>query len=152
MNRSQDIFASSTNQQINSKNIEENADCNICARTFRTNRGLLQHLNFCRIRNITNNGNQIITTNDDNNDNTSNSSNSNSNDITENVKCREKNKTLFMLTSGAAGVTSFMKLWIQDTTLKSISLKAVHVIPALRHYFSKNQANPQKSQRSSPST
>ena len=118
MNRSQDIFASSTNQQINSKNIEENADCNICARTFRTNRGLLQHLNFCRIRNITNNGNQIITTNDDNNDNTSNSSNSNSNDIPENIKCREKighlNKTLFMLTSGAAGVTSFMKLWIQQ--------------------------------------
>ena len=59
-----------------------------------------------------------------------------------------------MLTSVAAGkryveeVTRLMKLWIQDTPLKSISLKAVHAIPAL---LLQNQANPQN-QRSSPST
>ena len=45
MDGSQNIFSSSTNQQINSQNIEENVSSNICARTFRTNRGLLQHLN-----------------------------------------------------------------------------------------------------------
>ena len=44
---------------------------------------------------------------------------------------------MFMLPSGAAGkrygeeVIRLMKLWIQDTSLKSISLKAVHVMPAL---------------------
>ena len=42
-----------------------------------------------------------------------------------------------MLPSGAAGkryveeVIRLLKLWIQDTLLKSISLKAVHVIPEL---------------------
>ena len=46
-------------------------------------------------------------------------------------------KNLFMLPSGAAGkryveeVTRLMKLWIQDTPLKSISLKAVHIMPVL---------------------
>ena len=92
MDGSQNIFASSTYQQINSENIEENASCNICARTFRTNRGLLHHLNFCRKRNITNNSNQTITTNDDNNDNTSNSNNSNGNDIPEKNESQEKNQ------------------------------------------------------------
>ena len=56
-------------------------------------------------------------------------------------------KNLFILPSGAAGkryvkeVTRLMKLWIQDTPLKSMSLKAVHVMPVL---FLQNQANPQK--------
>ena len=42
-----------------------------------------------------------------------------------------------MLPSGAAGkryveeVTRLMKLWIQDIPMKSVSLKAVHVMPAL---------------------
>ena len=89
MDGSQNIFASSTNQQINSENIEENTSCNICARTFRTNRGLLQHLNFCRRRNITSNGNQTITR-DGNNDNTSNSNNSNGNDIPDKIESQEK--------------------------------------------------------------
>ena len=46
-------------------------------------------------------------------------------------------KNLFMLPSGASGkkyveeVTRLMKLWIQDTPLKSVSLKAVHVMPPL---------------------
>ena len=90
MDGSQNIFASSTNLQINSENIEENTSYNICARTFRTNRGLLQHLNFCRRRNITSNGNQTITTRDDNSDNTSNSNNSNGNDIPDKIESQEK--------------------------------------------------------------
>ena len=160
MNGSQNIFA--TNQQINSENIKENASCNICARTFRTNRGLPQNLNFCRRRNITSNGNQTITISNDNNDNTSNSNNSNDNDIPDKIEGQEKfywnlvagstfekdlnnayenivhwKKSLFMLPSGVTGkryveeVTRLMKLWIQDTPLKSISLKAVHVMPVL---------------------
>ena len=91
MDGSQNILASSTNQQIDSENIEENACCNICAKTFRTNRGLLQHLNFCRRRNVISNGNQTITsTNDHNNDNTSNSNNSNGNDIPYKIESQEK--------------------------------------------------------------
>ena len=43
MDGTQNIFALSTNQQINSEKTEEDASCNICAKTFRTNRGLLQH-------------------------------------------------------------------------------------------------------------
>ena len=91
MGRSQNRFTLSTNQQINSENIEENASCNICARTFRTNRGLLQHLNFCRRRSMTNNSNQTMATaNDDNNANTSNSNNSNGNDIPDKIESQEK--------------------------------------------------------------
>ena len=41
-----------------------------------------------------------------------------------------------MLPSGAAGmnyndVARFLKLWINDTPLRNIALKAVHVMPAL---------------------
>ena len=87
MDGSQNIFASSTSQQINSENIEGNASRNICARTFHTNRGLLQHLNFLRRRNITSNGNQTTT---NNNNNTSNSNNSNGNDIPNKIESQEK--------------------------------------------------------------
>ena len=87
MDGSQNIFVSSKNRQ---NNIEENASCNICARTFHTNSGLLQHLNFCRRKNITSNGNQTITKNDDNNDKTSNSNNSNGNNILDKIESQEK--------------------------------------------------------------
>ena len=157
MDGSQNIFASSINQQTNSENIEENANCNICPRTFRTNRGLLQHLNYCRRRNITNNSYQTITTKNDNNGNISNSNNSNGNDIPDMIESHEKfywnlvaentfekdlnnvyekiihwKKNLFTRRSRyVEEVTRLMKLWIQDTPLKSISLKAVHVMPTL---------------------
>ena len=42
-----------------------------------------------------------------------------------------------MMPSGAAGekyieeITRLLKLWIQDLSLKSIALKAIHVMPAL---------------------
>ena len=45
-------------------------------------------------------------------------------------------RNLFMMPSGAAGkkyieeITRLLKLWIQDSPLKSIALKAVNVIPA----------------------
>ena len=42
------------------------------------------------IRNITNNGNQTITTNNGNNDNNSNSNNSNDNDIPDKIESQEK--------------------------------------------------------------
>ena len=90
MDGSENIFVLSTNQQINSENIEENASCNIYARTFRTSRGLLQHLNVCQRRNMTNNSNQTMTAaNDDNNDNISNSNNRNGNDIPDNIESQE---------------------------------------------------------------
>ena len=136
MNGSQNIFASSTNQQINSENIEENASCNICARTFLMNRDLLQHLNFCRRISITNNGNQTLTTNDGNNDNTSNTNYNNGNDISDKIESQEKfywnlvtewtfqkdlnneyekiahlKKNLLMLLSGAAG-----KRYVEEVT------------------------------------
>ena len=91
MDGCQNIFALSTNQQINSENIEESASCNICARTFPRNCGLLKHLNFCRRKNMTSNGNQRITrNNDDNSDNTSNSSNNNGSDIPDKFESQEK--------------------------------------------------------------
>ena len=57
------------------------------------------------------------------------------NNVYEKIAHRKKN--IFMLPSGAAGKTyveevkSLMKVWTQDTPLKSISLKDVHVMPAL---------------------
>ena len=107
MNGSRNIFVSSTNQQINSESIEENASSNIYARTFRVNReenascniyartsrtnlDLLQYLNFCWRINITNNGNQILATNDDNNSITSNTNYNSGIDIPDKIESREK--------------------------------------------------------------
>ena len=39
-----------TNDQNRDKSSDQNVHCDICARMFRTNRALLQHLNFCRRR------------------------------------------------------------------------------------------------------
>ena len=61
-------------------------------------------------------------------------------------------KNWFMLPSGAAGkrydeeVTRLMELWIQDTALKSIPLKAVHVMSSC--YTSPKTKQILKSQRS----
>ena len=46
-------------------------------------------------------------------------------------------RNLFMMSCGAAGkkyieeITRLLKLWIQDLLLKSIALKAIHIMPAL---------------------
>ena len=40
-----------TNEKNKDQKSNQNVRCNTCARLFRTNHGLLQHLNFCRRRN-----------------------------------------------------------------------------------------------------
>ena len=46
-------------------------------------------------------------------------------------------QNLFMMPNGAPGkkyveeITCLLKLWIQDLPLKSITLKAIHIMPAL---------------------
>ena len=57
---------------------------------FRMNRGLLQHLNFCRRRNMTSNGNQTTIANGGNNDNTRNGNYSDDNDIPNKIESQEK--------------------------------------------------------------
>ena len=54
-----------TNDENRDQSSDQNVRCNICARTFGTNRGLLQHLNFYRQRNSHegDNPNGIIQTN-----------------------------------------------------------------------------------------
>ena len=40
-----------TNDENKDQSSDQIVRCDICTRSFRTNRGLLQHLNFCRRRN-----------------------------------------------------------------------------------------------------
>ena len=63
-----------TNDENRDQSSGQNVCCNICARTFRTNRGLLQPLNYCRRRNRHegDNTNGNIQTNNDNHDNLNN--------------------------------------------------------------------------------
>ena len=44
-----------SNQQNQNQNSGQYVSCNICQRGFKTNRGLLQHLSFCRNKNRENN-------------------------------------------------------------------------------------------------
>ena len=68
-----------TNDENKDQSSNQNVRCDICARSFRTNRGLLQHLNFCQQRNIHEGGNlnENIQTNNINYDNL------NSNEVVE---------------------------------------------------------------------
>ena len=68
-----------TNDENKDQSSDQNVYCNICARSFRTNCGLLQHLNFCQQRNIheEDNLNRNIQTNNINHDNL------NSNEVVE---------------------------------------------------------------------
>ena len=125
-----------------------------------TNRGLLQHLSFCRKRNRENNINSNTAINDSNNiaatndKSESHDSNGNGdyetyfwNDVRGTVFEKDSNdanekivhwkRNLFMMPSGAVGkkyieeITRLLKLWIQDSPLKSIALKTIHVMPVL---------------------
>ena len=132
----------------------------ICQRRFKTNRGLLQHLSFCRKRNRENNINSNTAIDGSNSRDAANdksdSHNSNRNggykryfwnDVRGTVFKKNLNdayekmaywkQNLFMMPSGAAGkkyieeITFLLKLWIQDSPLKSIALWAIHIMPAL---------------------
>ena len=60
-----------TNDENRDQSSDQNVRCDICARTFRTNRGLLQRLNFCQQRNRHegDNPNGNIQTSNNNHDN-----------------------------------------------------------------------------------
>ena len=56
-----------SNQQNQNRNSGQYVNCNICQRAFKTNRGLPQHLSFCRKRNRKNTINPNTAINDSNN-------------------------------------------------------------------------------------
>ena len=60
-----------TNDENKDQSSDQNVRCDICAKLFRTNCGLLRHLNFCQQRNIHegDNLNGNIQTNNINHDN-----------------------------------------------------------------------------------
>ena len=132
----------------------------MCQRGIKTNRELLQHLSFCRKRNRENNINSNTAIDGSNSreaaNDKSDSHNSNRNggykryfwnDVRGTVFKKNLNdayekmaywkQNLFMMPSGAAGkkyieeITFLLKLWIQDSPLKSIALWAIHIMPAL---------------------
>ena len=55
-----------SNQQNQNQNCVHYVNCNICQRVFKTNKGLLQHLSFCRKRNRENTINSNAAINDSN--------------------------------------------------------------------------------------
>ena len=147
-----------SNQQNQNRNSGQYVSCNICQRVFKTNRWLLQHLSFCRKRNRENNINSNTAINDniaatkDKSD--SHDPNGNGdyetyfwNDVRGIVfekdltdvykKIVHWKRNLFMMSIGVARkkyveeITHLLKLWIQDSPLKSIALKAIYVMPAL---------------------
>ena len=156
------------NQQNENKNSGQSVSSNICQRGFKTNRALLQHLKFCRKRNIENNINSNTAINGSNNivaaTDKSDSHDSNGNgayetyfwkdvratvfekDLNDKIEKIHTNayekiihwkRNLFMMPSGPAGgkyieeITRLLKLWIQESPLKSIALKVIHVMLAL---------------------
>ena len=149
-----------SNQQYQNQNSGQYVSYNICQRAFKTNRRLLQHLSFCRMKGRENSINDNTATNDSNNKAVANDKSDNHesngnrvyetyiwNDVRGTVFEKHLNdayekivhwkRNLFMMPSGAAvkkyieEITSLLKLWIQDSPLKSIALKAIHGMPAL---------------------
>ena len=151
MEQTQNEEARTINENSMSTN-DQNFSCGICRRTFRTNRGLLQHLNFCRRRNNdgqqTNNEPDVLIANDD----TERPNNQEQerfywneipgsrfevliNDAYE--KITQWRRNLFMLPTGASGkkyieeTTRLIDLWVNNTPYETVALKAVHIMPAL---------------------
>ena len=131
----------------------QSPECYICKRNFRTNRGLLQHLNSCRRKN------NIISNVDVNIDNQSavfqeglTQQNQERemfcwNTVPGSVyqkdleKANEQivywRKNIFTLPTGISSkkfvnkITRLFDQWTNDTLLKSIALKAIHVMAVL---------------------
>ena len=63
-----------TNDENRDQSSDQNVRCDICAKTFRANCGLLHHLNYCRRRkrHVGDNPNGNIQTKNDNHDNLNN--------------------------------------------------------------------------------
>ena len=86
-----------TNDENRDQSSDQNVRCYTCAQSFRTNRGLVQHLNFCRRRNKHegDNPNGNIQTNNINHNNLNNNeedeinnaTNSRQNNQNENQEC-----------------------------------------------------------------
>ena len=134
-------------------NVEENqtTECHLCNRSFRTNRGLLQHLHTCRRRNNINESSNIsdsIVNNEARNqEQLEQQENFYWNNIPGSVYQRNLEeayeqivywrKNVFMVPTGAAGkkfideTSRLLDQWTNNTPLKNIALKAIHVMPAL---------------------
>ena len=148
------ILSSTTSTQIAS--ITQDAQspvCYICKRNFRTNRGLLQHLNTCRRKNNTvsnvyvNIDNQSAVVQEDLTQQDRECKKSYWNTVPGNGYQKDLEeayeqivywlKNVFMVPTGASGkkfineITRLFAQWTNDTSLKSVALKAVHVMPAL---------------------
>ena len=64
-----------TNDENRNQSSNQNIRCDICERNFRTNHGLLQHLNFCQRRNRYEGGNPNGNTQTNSNNNYDNLNN-----------------------------------------------------------------------------
>ena len=131
----------------------QSPECYICKRNFRTNKGLLQHLNTCRRKNSTvsnvhvNIDNQSAVVQEDLTQQDRESEKFYWNTAPGNVYQKDLEeayeqivywrKNVFMVPTGASGkkfvneITRLFDQWTNDTPLKSIALKAIHVMPAL---------------------
>ena len=138
------VLSSTTPTQV--ENITQNAQspaCYICKRNFRTNKGLLQYLNTCRRKNNTVSNVDVNTETQSDRErekfywNTvpGNVYQKDLEEVYEQIVYWRKN--VFMLTTGASGkkfineITILFDQWTNDTPLKSLVLKAIHVMLAL---------------------
>ena len=134
--------------------LHQNVRCGICIRTFKTNRGLLQHLNFCRRRNSDLEqtviepevrGNHSYDYGEGHSDGDQERFYWNKvagsrfealiHDAYEKIIQWKRN--IFMLPTGASGMkyinetTRLFNLWVNNTPYELIGLKAIHVMSAL---------------------
>ena len=137
--------------QSNTQNNQGN-ECHICRRCFFSNRGLLQHLNTCRQRNTANLNASSKTELDENSDNEVQEPEQQHEDFYWNTVSGRVyhqdleeaynqivywRKNIFMVPTGAAckkiidEISRLLNIWTNDTPLKTVALKAIHVMPAL---------------------
>ena len=140
------------NPQAVQSDVQENqtTECHICDRSFRTNRGLLQHLHTCRRRNNINgltNNNDSMANDEGRNQEQIEPETFYWNTIPGSVYQRNLEeayeqivywrKNVFMVPTEAAGkkfideTSRLSDQWTNNTPLKNIALKAIHVMPAL---------------------